>query len=213
MHGLPEEPPVKRTIVFIDGQNLYHAAREAFGYSYPSFDALKLAEAVCQAQGWKLQQVRFYTGIPDVQDDAFWNHFWTGKLAQMGRQGVWTYARPLRYQNRTVTLPDGRQHSYLAGHEKGTDVRIALDVVSLALDNALDVALLFSQDQDLAELGDEIRRIARRDRRWIRLASAYPASPTYSNRRGINKTDWIRIGREVYESCLDSRDYRRGEAS
>jgi len=26
------EPPEKRAIAFIDGQNLYHAARESFGY-------------------------------------------------------------------------------------------------------------------------------------------------------------------------------------
>jgi hypothetical protein len=32
------EPPVKRAFVFIDGQNLFHAAKEAFGYSYPNYD-------------------------------------------------------------------------------------------------------------------------------------------------------------------------------
>lgn len=210
---LPEEPTVKRTIAFIDGQNLFHAAREAFGYSYPNYDPTKLAQAVCDAQGWKLQQVRCYTGIPDAQDDSFWNHFWTRKLAQMGRQGVWTYSRSLRYRDRTVTLPDGRQHSYRAGHEKGIDVRIALDVAGLALDNAFDVALLFSQDQDLAELGDEIRRIIGRERRWVKLASAYPVSPTYSNRRGIDKTDWMPIDRRTYDRCLDPRDYRSKQTS
>lgn len=126
----------------------------------------------------------------------------------MGRQGVWTYVRPLRYQNRTITLPDGRQHSFLAPHEKGIDVRIALDVVGLTLDEALDVAVIFSQDQDLSELSDEIRRIARRDGRWVKLASAFPASPTYRNRRGIDKTDWIKIDRATYDKCLDPRDYR-----
>ena len=30
------ELSVKRVIVFIDGQNLFHAAREAFGYIYPN---------------------------------------------------------------------------------------------------------------------------------------------------------------------------------
>jgi uncharacterized LabA/DUF88 family protein len=202
------EPSVKRAIAFIDGQNLFHAAREAFGYTYPNFDPKKLARATCDDQGWQLQQVRFYSGIPDSRDDPFWNHFWTGKLAQMGRQSIYSYTRSLRYRNQTVNLPDGRQHSYLAGHEKGIDVRIALDVVGLALDNAFDVAVLFSQDQDLAEISGEIRRIARREQRWIRLASAYPASPTYSNRRGIDGTDWIRIDRKTYDSCLDPRDYR-----
>ena len=26
------EPPTKRAVAFVDGQNLFHAAREAFGY-------------------------------------------------------------------------------------------------------------------------------------------------------------------------------------
>ncbi len=32
---MPSEPPVKRAFVFVDGQNLFHAAKEAFGYLYP----------------------------------------------------------------------------------------------------------------------------------------------------------------------------------
>ena len=32
------EPSVKRTIAFIDGQNLFFAAKEAFGYSYPDYE-------------------------------------------------------------------------------------------------------------------------------------------------------------------------------
>lgn len=202
------EPQIKRAIAFIDGQNLFHAVRKAFGYTYPNFDPRRLAESICAAQGWRLEQVRFHTGVPDPQDNAFWNHFWTAKLAQMGREGIWTYHRPLRYQNQTVTLADGSQQTHLVGQEKGIDVRIAIDVVGYAVDNAYDVALIFSQDQDLSELAREIRRIARRDQRWIKLASAYPASPTYQNRRGINGTDWIPIDRAMYDRCLDTRDYR-----
>lgn len=32
------------------------------------------------------------------------------------------------------------------------------------------------------------------------------------NKRGINKTDWVRIDRELYDSCLDARDYREKRA-
>ena len=44
--------------------------------------------------------------------------------------------------------------------------------------------------------------------RWIKVASAYPSSPTSRNTRGINGTDWIRIDRATYEDCIDARDYR-----
>lgn len=205
---MPAEPPTKRIIAFVDGQNLFHAAREAFGYSYPNYDPKALSLAVCSAQGWQLLQTRFYTGVPEATDNAFWHHFWTAKLGQMGRQGIWTFSRTLRYQNRVVKLADGSQHSYLAGHEKGIDIRIALDVVKLALGGAYDIAVIFSQDQDFSEVAQEIRAIAHRDGRWLKLASAFPASPTYRNRRGIDRTDWIKINRTTYDGCLDPRDYR-----
>lgn len=202
------EPQVKRAVVFVDGQNLFHAAREAFGYTYPSYDVSALAERVCVGQGWKPDQVRFYTGIPAAGDNPAWNRFWTRKLAAMGRQGVVVYSRPLRYRNRRVVLPDGTKHSVLTGEEKGVDVRIALDVIALAHRREYDVALVMSQDQDFSEVAEEIRVIAREQRRWIKIASAFPQSLVSRNRRGINKTDWIRIDRKLYDQCLDGRDYR-----
>ena len=34
------EPAMKRAIAFVDGQNLYHAAKASFGYNYPNYDIL-----------------------------------------------------------------------------------------------------------------------------------------------------------------------------
>ena len=54
---MPNEPAVKRTIAFVDGQNLYHHARSAFGYTYPNYEVQKLAQAVCVGHGWNLERV------------------------------------------------------------------------------------------------------------------------------------------------------------
>lgn len=78
----------------------------------------------------------------------------------------------------------------------------------MALDNQYDVALIFSQDQDLSEAADEVRKISVSQNRWIKVASAFPVSPIVGNSRGINKTDWIRIDRATYDACLDPNDYR-----
>jgi len=86
---------------------------------------------------------------------------------------------------------------------------MALDIVRMAHRREYDVALVLSQDQDLSEVAAEIRSIAREQRRWIKIASAFPVSPSAPNRRGIDKTDWIRIDRATYDACLDRRDYRR----
>jgi hypothetical protein len=94
----------KRTIAYIDGQNLFHAVRETFGYTYPNYDILKLAESVCQLKNWQLIQTKFYTGIPDPKDDPAWNHFWVAKLGKMGHQkNVDVFSRLLRYRNKIIT--------------------------------------------------------------------------------------------------------------
>lgn len=177
---MPSEPSVKRTIVFIDGQNLFYAVKWAFGYTYPNYDVNALASNICQKYGWQLELIRFYTGVPDHNDNAFWHGFWANKLGAMGRS-VQVYSRPLRYRNQTIHLPDGTQYTYLVGEEKGIDVRIAIDIVRKAHRKEYDVALVFSQDQDLSEASAEVRAISIEQNRWIKVASAYPVSPTYSN--------------------------------
>ncbi|EJW12313.1 hypothetical protein A33M_2223 [Rhodovulum sp. PH10] len=204
---MPTEPDPKRAIAFFDGQNLFHCAKAAFGCRFPDYDPKALAEALCARQGWLCAGVRFYTGVPTVEDNPFWNHFWTAKGAKMGRDGVTVVTRPLRYRNKQVRLPDGTVHTFLDGDEKGIDVRIALDVIGLAHRREYDVALLFCRDQDLSEAAVELREIARQQGRWVKIASAYPSSPAVKV-RGIDRTDWIPIDRATYEACIDKRDYR-----
>jgi uncharacterized LabA/DUF88 family protein len=201
-------PAAPRTIAFVDGQNLFFSVKEAFGYIYPNYDSQCLSQAVCKAQGWNLRGIHFYTGIPDASDNAFWHSFWKAKLAHMGRMGINVFSRPLRYRNQTVKLPDGTTYTFLVGQEKGVDIRIALDSVHMAHENFYDVCLIFSQDQDLTEAVEEIKHIATAQNRWIKVACAFPISPTSRNKRGIDKTDWVKIDRATYDACLDPRDYR-----
>jgi uncharacterized LabA/DUF88 family protein len=205
---MPAEPAVKRAVAFIDGQNLFHNARNAFGYTYPNYDVQKLAQAVCARQGWTLGGVQFYTGVPSARDDNFWHRFWSNKLAIMGRRGVTVYSRPLVYRNKTIQVPGHGPYTFPSGEEKGIDVRLALDALDAAHRNRFDVAIIFSQDQDLSELASLIRLVAGFQNRWIKIASAFPDSPASSNRRGINHTDWCPIDRVTYDACIDPRDYR-----
>lgn len=106
--AVPEEPPIEKlAIAFFDGQNLFHAAREAFRHRFPNYDTLALAERICQERGWKLVQTHFDTGYPDATQSPRWNHFWTAKLATMGRQGVRVFSRPLRYRAESLACPGG----------------------------------------------------------------------------------------------------------
>ena len=57
------EPQNKRVAAFVDGQNLFYAAKMAFGYGFPNFDPIELAKLVCKQQGnWTLVKLCFYTG-------------------------------------------------------------------------------------------------------------------------------------------------------
>lgn len=78
----------------------------------------------------------------------------------------------------------------------------------MARNGELEVAIIFSQDQDLAEVAREIRDIARSGDRWLRVVSAFPHGPNATSTRGNDRTDWFRMDREFWDACLDPRDYR-----
>ena len=50
--AMPADPDIKRAVSFIDGQNLYRHAKDAFGHHHPNYDPSKLADAVCADHGW-----------------------------------------------------------------------------------------------------------------------------------------------------------------
>ena len=194
---MPEGPPV--AFAFVDGQNLFKSAQQVFGHSAPNYDVVALARRVCEERGWRLERVHFYTGVPPRDKHLALNRFWGSKLRHMRHQGVRVFSRPLRYR----ALPGGGEKA----EEKGVDVRIAVDIIRAVLREDCDVALIFSQDQDLAEVAAEVREISREQRRWIKAASAFPCDKGAENPRGVNNTDWVRIDRETYNSCLDPQNH------
>lgn len=204
---MPTEPDVKRTIAFVDGQNLFHAARRNFGSTHPDYDARMLAQAVVAPMGWQLVETRFYTGVHAAKHNLYWHTFWSNKLKAMRRHpDVSTCDIDLRYVRQPTLDDDGVWRKRLIAREKGIDVRIAIDAVRLAREQRYDVAVIFSQDQDFTPLADEIRAIARDQNRWIKIASAYPKKES-EFQRGIDRTDWIAINEHIYSSCRDPRDY------
>ncbi|MBU1906497.1 MAG: hypothetical protein KJ923_05815 [Candidatus Omnitrophica bacterium] len=116
----PNEPALKNAIVFVDGQNLYRSAKEAFGYHYPNYDIKFLSDNICSSNGWNLIDIHFYTGVPDSQDNPLWHKFWSKKLSYMGRVGIKLFHRSLRYHNQQFTCPScNKMYTSLVGHEKG----------------------------------------------------------------------------------------------
>lgn len=201
------EPPDKRVSVFVDGQNLFHSVKKAFGYTYPNYNVKKLACEVCEKQGWSNPvSIHFYTGIQSKERSPEWNAFWRRKLDAMKEEGVLVFSRTLFYSRTRIGSGESSEWHWL-GREKGVDVRLALDVVKAVYEGSCDVVIIFSQDQDFSEVAKEVRHISKKRDRWIRMVSAFPAGNT-SNNKGIASTDWIEIDRETYDGCIDPKNYR-----
>lgn len=194
-----------RTIVFIDGQNLYHLAKKAWAarrgrstvrYSWPSYNVEKIATTLtARSFGRELVEIRFYTGVPDPKhgtSQSYWHDFWTNKLRYPRRRGVYVYR--------------GRVNA--GGQEKGTDVSLAIDLIQATHELRYDCAIIVSQDWDFGPAAKLAYDIARSQRRTIVIESAFPVGPGSTSKRGVPGTKWIQIDKATYDACFDSTDYR-----
>lgn len=199
------EPPV--AMGFFDGQNLFQQAKRLFGHREPDFDPVCLHREVCQLAGFAPGPVRFYTGMPSERHQPRWYRFWTNRIRAMEAEGIVVTTRPLRYRERFVYDENGEIEALTRPEEKGIDIRIALDMVRLARREEMEAAIIYSQDQDLNEVVPEIESTAEIQGREIALASAFPSSPHSTFDRGIDRTQWIRIDKKLYDRCRDDREY------
>lgn len=131
---------MKRVMVFIDGNN-FEAALTALYGSQQRVDYLKLAEYVAARRDGMLQRIYYYTAVGNLDKakaaatKSFIDHLnkkipkCIAKLGYLSVVGTDALGNPIFT-------------------EKGTDVNIAVDLVSLAFHNGYDEAILFSADTD-----------------------------------------------------------------
>ena len=191
-----------RTIVLIDGQNLFHLAKSAWvpttpnstsPYAWPSYDVERLASAlVSRVPGRTLSEIRFYTGVPRRSVHSFWHGFWRNKLRYLRKQGIYVYA--------------GRVGS--GGREKGVDVSLAIDLVQATHELRYETAIIVSQDWDFGPAVRLAKSVAQSQGRSLEFESAFPVGPGSLSKRGVPGTIWVPIDKVVYDACRDQRDYR-----
>jgi len=198
-----------KAVTFIDGQNLYHTAKALFGRRDPDYDVMGLSRFVCSELGLQCSEVRFYSGIPEKAHKPDWHQYWSQKTRGMLRNGVKVFIRRLRRRDDQAYDQFGNSKKVFFYEEKGIDVRIALDLVRMARDGEFEAAVIFSQDQDLAEAVTEIQHISKKYGKKISVYSAFPDGPGSDNHRGINGTTFFRIDQSDYERYLDTWDYWR----
>ena len=189
---------IMRVVTYIDGQNLYHLAREAWGtdggvldtpYNWPSYDVAELAAAlVALNPGLTLVKIRFYTGVPS---SGRWHHFWNSKLRRLRNQGI------------MVTRSAVSRH----GREKGTDISLAIDLVTDTYEQEYDVAIIVSQDADFAPAVRRAKEVARNQNRFLTFQSSFPLVPG-RQLSGIGGTAFVPIDKALYDACLEPDRYQ-----
>lgn len=149
-----------RLILFLDHQNAYNGAREAFcSPSDPRWagqiDPLRLGELIASrglvTRG--LKEVRVYRGRPDATlDPKSYGANLRQSEAQLrvGEGRVRVISRPLRYP---LDWPKSR------AQEKGVDVTLAIDFVQMAMLSEFDVGVIMSTDTDLRPALEAVLRL------------------------------------------------------
>lgn len=207
----------ERAVLFIDYQNAYRNALDLFHGGEPGpansngqFRPWDLGLAICRRHNQlhpaepplELSGVRVYRGQPLSRHDPRGYRAARRQGNAWRSRGVEIFEQPLAYDERS-----GR-----ARGEKEVDVWLAVDLVTMAIDAAYDVAILFSADRDfrpaLRYVRDRFTPVPRVDiaawgtRRDRRALSIEGAPPTVHY-----------VSRAVYESVRDPTNYAERRSS
>ncbi|MBI4252747.1 NYN domain-containing protein [Candidatus Uhrbacteria bacterium] len=130
----------ERVAVFIDGSNLYYRMKELGILSISKFDYRALAEFL--ALDRDLVYAGYYVGVVKAKPDNT-----KGQELRTKQQKLFSHLTSPQQNfdiNRGVLIRSDSKY-----HEKGVDVRIAVDLLVGAFDNMYDTAILLSSDSDL----------------------------------------------------------------
>ncbi len=196
-----------RVVLFIDYFNTYMGARDSFYspgdfHTVGQFAPIALGELIASRapSGFDrtLQEVRVYYGRPAAIKDSRSYAANRRQSTAWEAAGVTVVARPLKYP------PDWPKSKK---REKGVDVALAVDFVTMAIDGKYDVGIIFSTDTDmLPALEDVLARY-----------SSYPRAETaaWSSDRANRpllvsgpRRNWFHmLTKSDYESVRDDTDY------
>lgn len=151
-----ENKPTNRVIVFIDGNNFYYKLKEIIAISPKTeiltllnFDYVGFAKNLVKENS--LTEIRYYVGAVKRQNGL--NREKSEKLYANQQKLI----ANLQKQNIPVILGNLIQHPDKTFHEKGVDVRIAVEMIRLARENKYDIAYLISSDTDLVPAVEEVK--------------------------------------------------------
>lgn len=143
---------MQRSCVFIDGSNFYFKLKTILALSGKKrsilrFDFLKFSLWLSGADN--LVEARYYVGAVKQQNG-------NEKSGKMYADQQRLLSR-LKEQQVVAILGQLIRHPDKTYHEKGVDVRLAVEMIRLARHDAYDKAYLVSSDTDLVPAVEEVR--------------------------------------------------------
>jgi uncharacterized LabA/DUF88 family protein len=148
---------LNRVVVFFDWQNVYMRAREAFestnsssakGQTDPVDLAYVLLDKIATRfpdEAFELSQIRIYRGRPTQQSDPKAYDAFQRQAAR------WALNNKVHPRFNDLRYPDdwGDADCTDSPREKGIDVALAVDLITMARDNLFDLGIVMSADYDL----------------------------------------------------------------
>ena len=196
-------------VVFIDAQNTYRGARNSFFHnSGPSVNGqinpMQLGKLLEERGGpggveCNLTGVRVYTGRPDPRKDPKTYSAHSRQCERWQVDGATVISRQLRYP------PDWPTQR---SEEKGIDVALSIDFITMAIDGDYDIGVIMSTDTDmLPALEFTIERYP--GRRRVAVA-AWHGGNSASRLRVQGYNLWChRLYRADYDAVADFTNYNR----
>ena len=214
-----------RVGVFIDGQNVTIGARHAFGRGEHgngtgNMHPLLLGRAL--AGECELVEIRYVTGIPDSNVDR---RRWATERRRhdlMTATDVVVLEKPLRYRwewdiSNERDLGDPRDHkdesvsasvkARNVGQEKGIDVWLALDALTMCTRADIDKVIIATADTDLDTVPQYLRMMPDHDDTIVVQAKVL------SNKRDVYQNGFydetIAIDEAIFAQARDDFDYSK----
>lgn len=201
----------ERVVVYLDWQNVYMRARESFHDRHdPHFkgqvNPLDLADELASRgkdSDRELIEVRIYRGVPDQAMDA------KGYAAARRQMSKWTRNVRVTLLTRTLRYPEDRPDCEDSPREKGVDVALAVDLVTMAgTAGIFDTAIVMSSDQDLAPAVDYVRDNGHRNHNRIEVAAWRGPHGRRPNRITADRVYCHWLDQQTYWGLQDDTDYR-----
>lgn len=207
-----------RVGVFIDGQNVTIGGRYAFGGG--NMHPLLLGRALAGA--CDLAEIRYVTGIPDEDVDPERYEIERRRHDLMAATDVVVLEKPLRYRwewdirgERHLGDPrdakgetrSAKVKSRNIGQEKGIDVWLALDALTMCTRSDIDKVIIASADSDLDMVPRYLRMMPGHESTIVAQAKVLGDGKELWQNEAYDET--IAIDREMFEHARDDFDYER----